>query len=105
MDTKLIGNIEFQGLKINIFYSSCQDENKILCMKQARNPDSFYQGCIVLNHKTGKIEYPEGAVIPKQTDHDTEIIPKAIVTGQKELSNKLICKIREFLNREFFIEK
>ena len=34
-----------------------------------------------LNNQTGKISYPNDAIIPKQTAKDRELIPKFIICG------------------------
>jgi hypothetical protein len=69
---KLIGEIDFKDLKVPVYYDP-SGLNTIAW--QIRNPDICYKGYLLMSLE-GKITYPEGAVIPKQTDRDREIMPK-----------------------------
>jgi hypothetical protein len=92
MDKKirLIGDIDFKDIKVNIYNDPYTDKNTINCAWQIRNPDSCYQGIMYINNETGKVSYPEDAIIPKQTDNDMEILPKFIITGYETIDSDFI---------------
>jgi hypothetical protein len=97
-----IGKIDFLDTVVHIYYdqySSSKDNFQIIF--RHRNPDSFYQGSMFLNHSTGKLEYPKDAIIPEQTEKDKEIIPKAVILGKKILSKKELDRIKLELKYQY----
>jgi len=54
-----------------------------------------------MNWETGKLTYPEGAVIPEQTDRDREMLPKFIVTEKSKLEKEDIKLIKKYLDKEY----
>lgn len=89
-EIKLIGNIDFKDIKVNVYNDPYTDKGSINCAWQMRNPDTCYQGYMYMNNKTGKISYPDDAVIPEQTDRDREMLPKFIVTGYETIDEYFI---------------
>lgn len=90
----LIGEIEFLDRKVQVYndpYEKNKESGHIAW--QARNPNSFYKGIIWVNLETGEHKYPEGAVIPIQTEEDREILPKFIITGNKKITKKFKTSI------------
>lgn len=101
-EVKRIGEIDFLDAKVVVYYDEDKkDSENVMCSWQARNPNSFYQGYCHLNYDTGEITYPEGAVIPEQTDRDKEIIPKIILVGEEKLKQKTIKSLKKYLDLEF----
>ena len=103
MDNKLIriGEINFLDTEAVVYYDEeKKDSGLISCSWQARNPNSFYQGYCNLNYETGEITYPEGTVIPEQTDRDKEIIPKVMIIGEEKLS-PTIKVLKKYLESDF----
>jgi len=103
-EIKMIGEIDFRDIKINVYYHpEKKDElNTANCVWQMKNPDSCYQGVIYRNNETGKCSYPEGAIIPEQTDKDSEMLPKFIIVGKQELDDELTKSIITHLESEYF---
>ena len=99
-EIRLIGKVDFLDKQVEIYYDPYTDEDNVNCAWQARNPDSYYKGIVYMDNKTGKISYPSDAIIPEQTKEDREILPKFVVTGQKELSEKLINSIKKYFVEE-----
>lgn len=89
-EIKLIGSIDFKDIKVNVYNDPYMDKDSIKCVWQMRNPNSSYQGIIYIDNETGEISYPNNAVIPKQTDEDREMLPKAIITGYKTIDVNFI---------------
>lgn len=100
---KLIDDIDFHDNKVNIYYHpDKKDElNNAEGVWQMRNPDSCYNGVVFVNYKTGKFAYPDGAVIPEQTDEDRIILPKFIIVGKQELDDDLVKSIKIYLESNF----
>jgi|TARA_R110000744_G_scaffold331171_1_gene436662 hypothetical protein len=94
-----IGELEFKDITVKV-YNDNYTESPI-CIWQMRNPDSCYTGLMYMNNDTGKISYPEHSVIPEQTSHDREILPKFVITGEKELTNKVKVEILEYLEKDY----
>ena len=97
----LIGEIEFRDVKVKVYNDSLSMSDNHACVWRMRNPDSCYQGIVYMNNETGKITYPEGAIIPEQTDEDKEIIPQFIVTGKTEIDEELTNEIIQYLEPEY----
>mgnify|MGYP000971753113 CR=1 FL=1 len=87
----LIGSIEFKGINVNIYNDPDSDKSIVFCAWQMRNPDTCYQGIAYMDNNTGKISYPENAVIPIQTDKDREILPKFVVTGVRQIDDDFLA--------------
>ena len=97
-----ISEIEFKKRKIDIYFDNSEISiDKCVIIWQARNPDSFYVGPMYMDTKTGKITYPENAIIPIQTDEDKEILPKCIVIDKKELTTEDLEIINKILEKEY----
>jgi hypothetical protein len=73
-----VGEIEFLDTHVPIYQDPTLDT--ILVSWGIRNPDSEYRGIVYLDPVLG-IKYPEGAIIPKQTESDREKLPKFIIIG------------------------
>jgi len=54
-----------------------------------RNPSTCYVGYMYMDTSTAMVSYPEGAIIPEQTDWDREMLPKFIVTGDTEYKDNI----------------
>ena len=100
-EVDLIGEIDFFDVKVKVYNDPKAGEGSNQCCWQMRNPDSCYTGLIYLNYETGETTYPEGAVIPEQTDKDREMLPKFIVTGSKEISEELVKEFDRYLILEY----
>ena len=97
---KEIGQIDFHDIKVKVYYHP-DNKNKLDtadCVWQMRNPDSCYTGIMYMNNETGKCTYPEGAIIPEQTDKDREMLPKFVIVGKQELDEKIVLQIKEYLD-------
>jgi len=77
--------IEFHDVKVQMYYNPNADPNGAAIIWRARNPDNFYQGPAFLNLETGKVTYPEGAIVPEYNARDHEIMPQCVVTGKRNL--------------------
>ena len=100
-EIKLIGEIDFLDTKVNVYHDPYSENKNSYCLWRMRNPDSCYQGIMFLNQETGKISYPEDAIIPEQTEEDREILPQAIITGQKEIDDEFVGKTLEYLKSDY----
>lgn len=100
-EIKLIGSIDFKDIRVNVYNDPYTDKDSINCAWQMRNPDSCYQGMMYMNNETGKISYPDGAVIPEQTDKDRELLPKFIVTGYDKIDDRFIGFINSYLESDY----
>ena len=95
-----IGTIQFKHDKVHVYYDQYStNEGVAYCSWRARNPDSFYTGIMYMG-PDGKCTYPEGAVIPKQTLEDRELIPKFVLIGVKELTPELEGNVQQYLESE-----
>jgi hypothetical protein len=98
-----IDEIEFRNEFVDIYFDEYGDSNDVSIIWRMRNPDSCYQGIVYMNNETGKITYPEDAVIPEQTDEDREIIPKAIIVSAEvdgNIREKILSRLEsEYLRR------
>lgn len=99
----LIGSIEFKGIVVNIYHDPNSNKSTVFCAWQMRNPDSCYQGIAYMDNKTGKISYPENAVIPIQTDEDKEILPKFVVTGVRQIDDNFLALLMSKLEKGYMI--
>jgi hypothetical protein len=100
---QFIGTLKFHDIESNIYYDPDfpDDLGHISAAWQARNPETFYEGPAYLNNETGKITFPENAEIPKQNENDIELLPKAIITGMKEIDEETKEKIIEKLEYSY----
>ena len=89
-EIKLIGSVDFKDIKVNVYNDPYTDKDSINCVWQMRNPDTCYQGIMYMNNETGKVSYPDDAVIPEQTDKDREMLPKFIITGYETIDTNFI---------------
>jgi len=96
-----IGEIPFKDISVAVYHDKYSKESDASCVWRMRNPDSCYQGTVFMNWETGKLTYPEGAVIPEQTDEDREILPQFIVTGKTEINDELLEYINPYLERDY----
>lgn len=101
MEIKQIGEIYFKGENVKIYYHPSNSINTIFIASRVRNPESFYQGIVYRNIETGEITYPEGVIIPEQTEHDREVIPTSVIIGQEDLTDELKEKINKILHEKF----
>jgi len=92
--------VEFRDISVNV-YQDLEPTSEFQCCWQMRNPDSCYTGIMFMNWETGKLTYPEGAVIPEQTDRDREMLPKFIVTEKSKLEKEDIKLIKKYLDKEY----
>lgn len=100
-EIKLIGNVDFKDIKVNVYNDPYTDKDSINCAWQMRNPDTCYQGILYMNNETGKISYPDDAVIPEQTDKDREMLPKFIVTGYETIDTNFISFLLTKLEEDY----
>ena len=96
-----IGEIPFKDVFVPVYNNQYSKESDASCVWRMRNPDSSYQGSIFMNWSTGKMTYPEGAIIPEQTDEDREMLPQFIITGKTEIDNELLEYINPYLDKEY----
>ena len=96
-----IGEIEFEGLSVPVYHDKNGKKGVIRCSWGARNPDSYYTGLITINHETSEIIYPDGAIIPQQTEEDRQRIPKFLITELKELSDEFMEKTLAYLDATY----
>lgn len=95
-----IGELDFKDLKVKVFHDKDALGSNIKACWRMRNPDSCYKGFMNMNIETGEITYPEGAIIPVQTEEDREIIPIFIITGHIELNDTVLGEINIYLKTE-----
>ena len=99
-EINLIGKIDFLDTEVKIYHDPYSDSKFAICSWSARNPDSFYTGYVYMDWAGGKMTYPEGAVIPEQTKEDREILPRFIVTSEKEVTEELVKSLETYLSSE-----
>ena len=100
-EIKLIGEIGFKDIKVKVYNDSYAKDDTISCAWRRRNPDSFYTGIMFMNWETGKVTYPDDAVIPIQTDEDKEMLPNFIFTGCDKIDDKFISLTNSYLIKEY----
>jgi len=98
---KLIGDINFKDVKVNIYQNLQTNEDTLICAWHMRNPDSYYIGPVFLNFDTNQITYPDGAIIPVQTDKDLEMLPKFIVINKDSLDKNDYESISRYLTSDY----
>jgi hypothetical protein len=98
---KEIGKIQFRDRLVPVYYDKTGDKNNISCSWQMRNPDSCYQGVMWMNWETGRVTYPEGAVIPEQTAEDREMLPKFLIISQDSITDKIHKCIIDYLDKSY----
>lgn len=94
-----IGDIDFKDVKVIVYYDKYTKTEG--CAWRMRNPDSCYQGLMYVNYETGETTYPEGAIVPKQTKKDREILPRFILTTEKEITDDFKVATLKYLNSEY----
>lgn len=98
-----IGTYEFKGRSIPVYTSKYGvNDNEVQHVWQVLNPDAFYTGSMWVNNKTGEITYPDGVAPPIPTHEDSEIVPKFILIGRKEMDEEMKIRIGEELERSYF---
>jgi hypothetical protein len=97
----LVGEIPFKDVIVKIYNDPYTSTDTVQCAWGMRNPDSCYEGLMYIDWQTGKLSYPEDAIIPEQTDEDREIIPKFIVTGYEKIDMKLTSFINSYLEEDY----
>ena len=100
-EIKLVEKIHFHDIIVPVYYSGDPKTNSTGCLWQMRNPDTCYTGIMYMDNSSGKMRYPEGAVIPEQTDRDREMLPKGFLVGEPTLSPELKKSILEYLDSEY----
>jgi len=95
-----IGEIKFRDIIVKVYHDINTDIDTANVAWQARNPDSFYEGIMFID-VNNKISYPDDAIIPVQTEKNREILPKFIITGLTEITNKFSKKTFEFLKKQY----
>ena len=99
--TKRIGAIQFHDISVNVYHDPYASKGKTYSAWQMRNPSTCYVGYMYMDMSTGKLSYPEGAIIPDQTDWDREMLPKAIITGETEITTKFVIDYMPHLESEY----
>jgi hypothetical protein len=100
-EIKMIGEIDFRDIKVKIYNDPHTKDDVAQCVWRMRNPDTCYKGTVFMSWETGKMTYPEGAVIPEQTDKDREILPQFVIVGKKELDDDLAKLVTAYLEPEY----
>lgn len=101
MGINLIGEIGYKDIKVKVYNDPYTKEDIVQCVWRMRNPDTCYEGIMWMNCETGKMVYPEDAVIAEQTEKDREMLPYFIVTGYDKIDNKFISFIDSYLDGEY----
>ena len=105
METKLIGEIDWRDISVKVYYhpDNRHQLNCAECGWQMRNPETSYTGIAFMNNETGKITYPEDAIIPEQTDYDREMLPKHIIVGHEVLNDELIEMTKKYMDTNYIL--
>ena len=96
-----IGEVKFRSNKVRVYYDDYTNKNSVMCSWSYKNPEKFYSGYVYMNWETGKITYPEGAVIPEVSEEDLTIYPNFLIVGQKELSKTFTDALEAYLEADF----
>ena len=96
-----IGEINFKDIKVKVYNDINAKDDISICVWRMRNPDSNYNGMMYMNNETGKMSFPNGVVIPEQTDKDREMLPQFIMTGRNKIDDELISLIDSYLDIEY----
>ena len=99
-EINLIGEISFKDVKVKVYNDPYTKDDIVQCVWRMRNPDTCYSGIMWMNY-TGKITYPEDAVIPEQTEKDREMLPQFIITGYDKIDDKFISFVDSYLNSDY----
>ena len=98
---KLIGEIDFKDIKVKVYNDPHTKDDICQSGWGMRNPDSCYVGSMFMNKTTGKITYPNDAIIPKQNNNDSEMLPQFIITGNDKIDDIFISSIGSYLDIEY----
>ena len=97
-----IGEIPFLDVMVAVYHDKyASNPNSPSCVWKHRNPYSFYQGIVYMDKETGKMTYPEDAVIPEQTERDREMLPGFVITSREELDEEFITKTQKYFEKEY----
>lgn len=100
-EINLIGEIDFKDVKVKVYNDPYTKDDVVQCVWRMRNPDTSYEGIMWMNWNTGKMTYPEDAVIPEQTEMDREMLPQFIVTGYDKIDDKFISFVSSYLDSDY----
>jgi len=102
-EIKPIGTIKFHDISVNVYHdqSTRTKNTKTYSAWQMRNPSTCYVGYMYMDMSTGVLSYPDKAVIPEQSDWDREILPKAIITNETEITTDFIVDCMSYLESEY----
>ena len=100
-EINLIGEIDFKDVKVKVYNDPYTKDDTVQCVWRMRNPDTCYEGIMWMNWETGKITYPEDAVIPEQTERDREMLPQFIITGYDKIDDKFISFVSSYLDSDY----
>lgn len=93
-----ISEIDFLDIKVKVYYDpKSTTKDNVHCLWKRRNEDSYYQGIMYINHENGEITYPDGVVIPEQTERDRENIPKTLFIGVDKINDNLLTQLKLYL--------
>ena len=97
----MIGLVSFHDTSVHVYHDPLSSKGKIGSIWQMRNPSTCYVGYMYMDNSTGKLSYPEDAIIPEQTDRDREMMPKGIITGETEITEDFISYLMPRLESEY----
>lgn len=100
-EINLIGEIDFKEVKVKVYNDPYTKDDIVQCVWRMRNTDTCYEGIMWMNWETGKMTYPEDAVIPEQTEKDREMLPQFIITGYNKIDDKFISFVSSYLNSDY----
>ena len=100
-EIKLIGEVDFKDVKVKVYNDPYTNSDTVQCVWRMRNPNSCYEGIMFMNWETGKMSYPEGAIIPEQTDEDREILPQFMITGKPEIDDEFLSYANYYLEKDY----
>ena len=93
--------VHHRDRNVPVYYDETRSPDSIACAWRMRNPESCYTGIVYMNNETGAITYPEGAVIPAQTEKDREMLPQFLIVGVPHISSSFLAKIENYLESEY----
>lgn len=96
-----IGEIDFKDISVPVYSDKYAKEDSANCVWQMRNPNTCYTGVVYMNNETGKITYPDDAVIPEQTDRDREMLPRFMIVKATEITDALKEIALKYMETEY----